>query len=436
MLIPIILVLALASFAQVPADSNAEQLARDITTAFQNHDYNSAKRLLKQFVAADPENLQAWGALAELQMRDGEIDEAIASATKQLEVNPSSKQACYTLAFALSSKRQFDDAAQVLKKQLALSPNDAKTEFMLAGALSNAGHRDEAMKHFEAAAKADPSNLQVNYALALAYVQSGKVDAAIAAMNRLPDGQLRPYVLDNMAYQLATRNVRLDKALQYAQDAEAATIAQLNSVQLPQVTHKDLDNVNILASEWRTLGLIALRRGKLDDAQQYVEAAWSLQPYAQYGRILETVYERQGNAAKAAEIKALSQAAPRLPETNEETAQFGTERPSPYAGPLSDSDRQHFEAMRTIKLDKTLKETVSAEFWFMVSKTGAEQIAFISGAEQLRSWTDMLKSVDYRMKFPSEARVNVIRRGTVSCYAPTSECIMVLMQPRDFLHAE
>lgn len=436
LLIAVVVSLVLVSLSQDSSDFVTQQLSREITSAFQNHDYNSAKGLLRELVGANPKDPDAWAALAELQMRDGEVDEAIASAKKQLEVNPSNKQASYTLAFALGTRRQFDDAVDVLKKQLAANPNNAKTEFLLAGALANARHHDEAMKHFEAAATTDPSNLQVNYAFALALLQSGDVEKAIAIVDRLPDGQLKPYVLDNMASNLAARNLRMEKAQQYAKEAATATAAQLNAVTLPNVTHADLDNVNILASEWKTLGLIAQRRSDLEGAQSYLEAAWSLQPYAQYGEFLRTVYEKQGKTQKAAEIAALAQAAPRLPETNEEAAQFGTERPSPYAGPVTDSTRQEFEAMRTIKLDTKLKETVSAEFWFAVSKNGAEQIEFISGADQLRSWTEVFKKADYKMKFPDTVPVRIIRRGTVSCYEPTSECILVLMEPRDFLHPD
>jgi tetratricopeptide (TPR) repeat protein len=433
--IAVFIIVAAVSRAQQPSDSSLQQLGQELIAAMQSNDSVATKRLLKKLVVADPENPDAWSLLAELQMQDGEIDEAIASARKQLDVNPSNKQAASTLVFALSARRQFDDAVAVLKKQLPIRPNDAKLQFALAGALSNAGHYDEAMKYFESAAKADPSDIQVNYALALARVQSGSVEEAIAIVDRLPDGYMKPYVLDNMGYQLAIRNRRLDKAQQYAKQAEAATVAELKDAKLSQIDQRVLDNVSILASEWRTLGLIALRQNKLVDAQRYMEAAWALQPYAQYGQILRTVYQKQGNEIKASGMAVLSQVAPRLPETNDETAQFIAEKPSPYAGPLMESSRQQFEAMRTVKLARELKETVSAEFWLLVSKAGVEDSAFISGAEQLRSWNDTLKKADLKMEFPDEVPVNIVRRGTVSCYAPSSECKLVLMEPRDFLHA-
>jgi tetratricopeptide (TPR) repeat protein len=421
-----------SALSQTAGDRSSE-FKEQLIAAYKANDFTRAKHLLKELVAAEPDQPDAWAALAELQMQDGEVDDAIASAEEQLRVNPKNRQANQILIFAYSTQRRFENAVAAGRRQLILVPDDAETKLDLAGALANAGHHEEATKYFEAAAAAKPNDDRLNYSLAFEYFQQGAVEKALAIVDRIANTNLGPYFLDNMAYQLARRNLMLDKAWAYAQKAETGTATDLNKVVLRSISRQDLWNVNILASEWRTLGLIQLQRGNLSGAQAYLQAAWRLQPYVEYADLLVKVYQKQGKFDQALKLSTLAQAAPRLPKTNADIAEQNATLTAPLGVPGTDPSLRELEEIRTVRLDRKSKETGTADFWVLMGASGIEDWQFISGDEYLRSWGDALKLATPPLRLPDNVNVKIIRRGILSCYSLNQECKFVFVEPREFL---
>ena len=71
------------------------------------------------------------------------------------------------------------------------------------------------------------------------------------------------------------------------------------------------------------------------------------------------------------------------------------------------------QLQRTMKLKAT--GSGSADFFFLVSPGKIEQVKFVRGDDSLKTMADSLQKVDIGMKFPSDAQVKVLRRGTVRC---------------------
>jgi hypothetical protein len=61
----------------------------------------------------------------------------------------------------------------------------------------------------------------------------------------------------------------------------------------------------------------------------------------------------------------------------------------------------------------------------------AEAVKFVSGDEKLKIFTDALRTAEYRLTFPDDAPLKILRRGILSCSAPTGNCTFVLMLPDD-----
>jgi hypothetical protein len=57
-------------------------------------------------------------------------------------------------------------------------------------------------------------------------------------------------------------------------------------------------------------------------------------------------------------------------------------------------------------------------------------VKFVSGDEKLKIFTEALRTAEYRLTFPDDTPLKVLRRGTLTC-SPTSTCTFVLMLSDD-----
>jgi hypothetical protein len=127
--------------------------------------------------------------------------------------------------------------------------------------------------------------------------------------------------------------------------------------------------------------------------------------------------------------------------------------------------KEELQKLRTIDLGKVAKETGSAEFFVLLSRgpgqtdsghsdsghagvahpasahagsgrgessaATVEAVKFADGDEKLKVFTEALRSAEYRLTFPDDTPVKILRRGILSCSTATGTCTFVLMLPDD-----
>ncbi len=77
--------------------------------------------------------------------------------------------------------------------------------------------------------------------------------------------------------------------------------------------------------------------------------------------------------------------------------------------------RAALQSLRTSALQFSGKGT--AEFYLLMSPDKVEQVKFIKGDDDLKSFTETLQKSDIRMKFPREAQAQAVRRAILHCGA-------------------
>jgi hypothetical protein len=170
-------------------------------------------------------------------------------------------------------------------------------------------------------------------------------------------------------------------------------------------------------------------------AEKYVAAAWALGHHGEVGDHLGQIYEKEGKKDLALRTYALSLSALRpIPETRDRLASL-TGGPSKVDDTVAQY-KNDLQQLRTIDLGKVAKETGSAEFFVLLSRgTGSdatvEAVKFASGDEKLRVFTEALRTAEYRLSFPDDSPVKILRRGILSCSTTTGNCTFVLMLPDD-----
>ena len=418
-----------------PADMKADDLVESGRAAIASGNLPMAAQLLKRATEVDPKNKYVWYLLAEAYLEMRQTSDAIVALNKQIELNPYDEFAYNALGRAYWQDRKYEDAATAFHKQIEINPLDKFAHAGLGQMYSEWHKYAEAAPELEKAASLTPDNAELQVSLGDAYLNLGQDDKALATFDHAVEISATPMVWNNIAYQLSLKKTHLDRAQQYAESAVSATTAALRNMSLDRLTVQDLPLVNSLIAYWDTLGWVYFSEGNLDKAEKYVAAAWSLGYHGEVGDHLGQIYEKRGDKDQALRAYALSLSALRpSPETRDRLASLtgGTTNVDAAVAKY----KEDLQQSRTIDLGKVAKETGSAEFFVLLSRgkgsdATVEAVRFASGDEKLRVFTDALRTAEYRLTFPDDTPVKILRRGTLSCSTTTGNCTFVLTLPDD-----
>jgi tetratricopeptide (TPR) repeat protein len=427
-----------------PADMKADDLVESGRAAFANNNFPLAVQLLKRATEIDSRNKYAWNILAAAYMGMRQNDDAIAALNKQIEINPYDEYAYNALGRAYWQERKYPDAVTAFNKQIEINPLDKFAHAGL-GAMYSEWHKyAEAAPELEKAASLTPDNAELQVSLGNAYLNLGEGDKALATFDHAVELSATPLVWNNIAYQLSLNKTHLDRAQQYAESAISATTAALRNVSLDRLTPQDLLLVPSLIAYWDTMGWVYFNEGNMDKAEKYVSSAWQLGHHGEVGDHLGQIYEKRGNKDLALRTYALSLSGLRpIPETRDRLAALagGDAKVDATVANYKD-DLQH---LRTIDLGKVAKETGSAEFFVLLSRgldhpdsgqgqssaATVEAVKFAGGDEKLKIFTEALRTAEYRLTFPDDTPVKILRRGILSCSKTMGTCEFVLVLPDD-----
>jgi tetratricopeptide (TPR) repeat protein len=418
-----------------PADMKADDLFESGRVAIASSNFPLAIQLLKRATEVEPKHKYAWYALAVAYMGLRQNEDAIAALNKQIEINPYDESAYNALGRAYWQERKYDDAVTAFNKQIEINPLDKFAHAGL-GAMYSEWHKyAEAVPELEKAASLTPDNPELQVSLGDAYLNLGQDDKALATFDHAVELSATPLVWNNIAYQLSLKKSHLDRAQQYAESAISATAAALRNVSLDRLTPQELPLIPSLIAYWDTLGWVYFSEGNLDKAEKYVAAAWGLGHHGEVGDHLGQIYDKEGKKDLALRTYALSLSGLRpIPETRDRLASLtgGSAKVDATVAKY----KEDLQQLRTIDLGKVAKETGSAEFFVLLSRgkgsaATVEGVKFTSGDEKLKVFTDALRTAEYRLTFPDDTPVKILRRGILSCSTATGTCMFVLMLPDD-----
>jgi tetratricopeptide (TPR) repeat protein/transglutaminase-like putative cysteine protease len=417
-----------------PADMKADDLVESGRAAMNSGNLALAIQLLKKATEVEPKNKYAWNILGAAYLGMRQNDDAVAALNKQIEINPYDEYAYNALGHAYWQERKYDEAVVAFNKQIEINPLDKSAHAGL-GAMYSEWHKyAEAAAELEKAASLLPDNPELQVSLGDAYLNLGQDDKALATFDHAVEISATPLVWNNIAYQLSLKKTHLDRAQQYAESAVSATSAALRNLTLDRLTPQELPLVPSLIAYWDTLGWVYFTEGNLDKAEKYVAAAWGLGQHGEVGDHLGQIYEREGKKDRALSTYELAATGLRpIPETHERIDALV--KNDVKLNEAAKNGKPDLQSLRTIDLGKA-KETGTAEFFVLLSggagtPAKAEAVKFVSGDEKLKIFTDALRTAEYRLTFPDDAPLKILRRGILTCSATTGNCTFVLMLPDD-----
>ncbi len=126
-----------------------------------------AIEVLGEVVKFSPLNRAAYDQLADLNIKAGDFEKALANAKQALLMEPTRIERYGAVAGMLFDLKRFDEAAEQLAEARKRFPRASRLSFLHARALSEAKRHDEAMKVFETAlvesANSDPGLLNADF---------------------------------------------------------------------------------------------------------------------------------------------------------------------------------------------------------------------------------------------------------------------------------
>jgi len=419
---------------KIPSSAKADELLEAGAAALNSGNPRAAIPLFQRVIELEPKHKLAWSDLGIAQLRLGKYDDAAASFQKQIDINPYDDRAYDYLGLTYQQQQKYPDAAAAFRKQLEVNPLDPIAHAALGGLFLEQHRYAEAVPELDKATVLTPDNPGLQVSLGQAYLNTGEKEKALAAFEKAAELSQTPVVWNNIAYNLAEHKLDLDKALQYAESAVAATAANLRNVELSRLTLDDLNEVASIGAYWDTLGWVYFQKGDLAAAERYVRASWLLNQHGEVCDHLARIFEKRGQKEQAEHLFALAIAAQHaVPETRGRlTLLLGT---NVGIDDLVNAARPELSTIRTIPVGKLLTDTAHADFLILLSPgengARANAVQFLSGSESLRPFAERVRALDYGAAFPDASGVKLVRRGTLSCSAATGDCVLVLILPED-----
>ncbi len=174
-----------AKTATLPADAYQRQpdnlaLFEKALKAGNDKDYGGAIALLRQVVAADPKDFEAWAELGTMQFMTGEQGDAEKSYRRALQEKPAYFVALLNLGKVQLAGKQFDDAVDALSRAVEAQPRSADANYFLGEAYLQVRKGSKAVGYLNEALRLDPvGKADAHLRLAALYNAANMKDRAV-----------------------------------------------------------------------------------------------------------------------------------------------------------------------------------------------------------------------------------------------------------------
>mgnify|MGYP001820358724 CR=1 FL=1 len=146
----------------------------------QSKEFKQAGELFNRIVRKDPQDIEAWMALAAIHGMSHAYADAESCSRRALRINPQLPGAWLNLGSAQSAQGNYSRAADSYRKVIELQPNTVIAYHSLGNALRKVNSHMEAVHVFNQALVLQPQNSDIYYDLGNTYKACGEISKAIA----------------------------------------------------------------------------------------------------------------------------------------------------------------------------------------------------------------------------------------------------------------
>ena len=413
---------------EIPADATARELYRAGLDAYGAKNYPAAVALWKRNSEVDSKMGDAWTSLGLAYGELEKFDEAIQAFQKVIELNPYDKRIYGDLGRIQWRADRPEDAAKSYVKHLEINPLDTGTLSTLGDIYLDLERYQDAVAVLEKASKLGKADGGMYGDLAQAYLHLRQRDKATAAIERALELSPTPATWTYMAWQMANAGEDLERARDLALRSEKHILGATQNLDAASVDDDDFSLMETLAWSWDALGMVALKKGALDEAERYVRAAWMLGREPETALNLGTIYEKRDRMSDAVNYYMTAYATSDSPSSEMKAQVKRLVGEGDALKPMFDSARML--AYSLIELPDQ-GPVGKADY---VAVIGADRkvvdLRFLEGDEALRSFEPALRQIRYGVEFPASTALRLVLKLTVGC-VPSGGCVVGTTFPRD-----
>jgi Tfp pilus assembly protein PilF len=222
----------------------------------------------------------------------GELEMAVQSFERALEINPDFADAHYNLGLTLQKLNQLDAAIKSYKETLSIEPNYIKVHNNLGAIYLELGQIDNAIKSYENVLIIQPDNAEAHHNLGNALNELGKLDDAIKSYEQALSIQPSYFEVHNnlgsIYYELGQR----DQAINSYKQALSINPDSADALNNIGIVYQALDQFDDAASFYKkaisinpehaealnNLGNIIKECGQFDEAIEFYKKALTVNP--------------------------------------------------------------------------------------------------------------------------------------------------------------
>lgn len=428
--------------AQSAGNTDAAKLIAVAVALEQKNDWTGALAQLDEAKKLNPEQPFLWSNYGFIAMRQNRFNDAKEDLRRELAQHPDENFVVKLYAGMLIAHGDSDQAQAVLKTYFDRDATDARVDELLTSLQARSSLPD-AIATMRRAVEALPDHLLLQTELANYLICSHQEAEAATLMKKLlatePDD---PNVLNGAAYALALTNTDLSLAEERSRKSLDILAGQTADLEVSEANQSAFQRSSLSVAGWDTLGFILFKEGKLDEARDYVEAAWHNVPEPEvslhYGQLLEALRDRKEAVRVYATTQPLHSnsddplAAPAHEQIETRIKHLKAE------GVLSpDLDTAAaLQQARTFKLTlKTSDSYWSATYRLQLGADGVEEAMQVSGIGPRLGVVQAIKQLSLPHLVPKNFKGKIVRDAVVSCSAGKPDCEFVLM-PMGGMEAE
>lgn len=422
--------------AAQPASGNADaaSLIMDALVLERNTDWNGAQAKLDEAKRLNPEQPFLWSNYGYLAMCQNRIDDAKNDFRHELKHHPDESYVVNLYARMLATHGESDQAVTVLKTYFDRDATDQQTDLLLAW-LQATNNLPDAIATLRRACDALPDHPYLQTALANYLVMNHQEAYAAALMKKLLATKIDDLnVLNDAVYALAQTGIDLPLAAEKSRKSLKILASQTTNEEVSEANPAAFQRSHLAVASWDTLGFILLKEGKLNEARDYLEAAWNNRPDIEgslhYGELEEAI----GNGKEAMRIYAMMTPPP--PRGGGVFAKPAWEQIK--------SRMEHLDAIgiQAPKLNPTfalqqqrtfnLKLTSTTSYWsatyrLLLDANGIADAMAVSGPSLSQGVVQAIRQLHLPHLVPNEFKGTIVRDAVVLCSSGRAECEFVLM---------
>lgn len=413
------------------ADYNpaAAELIQKATELEKDSDWAGATKTLDSAKEINSKQAFLWSNYGFIAMRQSKPNDAKKYFGRELELHPDETYVVMMYANYLRFLKQDQDALSVLSSSFKSDPTQEQVVLMLASLQVKSSVADS-IATLRRAATSLPDDKNIELALASYLVRDHQNAEATTILKKQIETADDPNLLNNASYELAEAGTELPLAEQKTRQALDTLDTKSAQAEIGEANEESFQRASLLVATWDTLGYILLQENKLDEAQDYLRAAWANRTSPDVGQHYGELLEKQGKPREALHVYQIADGA-RTADASElnELKQNIARLEKDGTKPIDNGAATSLQDARTFQLivKSAHPNYVSATFRLQLSAEGAPEILRVSGDPALDEASDAIRTLKLPHYVPAKSTARLLRDAVVTCSPGKKDCFFVLM---------